>query len=113
MFDRPITDPAVKIRNKFNKGLNDLAQQRNNHLIIAPESLKDTKHFERAGKLNYWGKIQFWREIDYYVQQYDRRKISLSLRNYTSNSTSDGYRWDNRNNDEGSRHKRRETYNKG
>ena len=87
MFDHPAAsaDPAVNIRNKFNKGLNDMARSRNNHHILYTDLLNPNKHFERNGKLNYWGKMQFWREVDYYIKQFDRKKVSLNPRSFTVN----------------------------
>ena len=91
MFDRPATDPGTKIRNKFNKAINDLARQRNFHHILVLESIKENKHFEYNGKLNYWGKLQFWKELDYYVAQFDRRRATLGPRNFISNQEHHNY----------------------
>ena len=88
MFDRPVTNAAVTIRNKFNKGINHLAQQRKHHHIMIIESLREDRHFEPSGKLNYWGKLQFWKELDYHINQFNRKKTSLSLRNFTSDHSS-------------------------
>ena len=90
MFDRPInnngtSDPAIKIRNKFNRGLNEVAGRHKFHHVMVLESLKVTRHFEPNGKLNYWGRLQFWKELDYLFKQFDRRKISLKLRKYVAN----------------------------
>ena len=83
MFDRPVIDQAVTICNKFNKGINDMAWQRHNHHILVIESLQNHQHFERNGKLNYWGKLQFWRELDYHIKQFDRKKATLNPRSFT------------------------------
>ena len=89
MFDRPVTDNAMTIRNKFNRGLNEVAKQRNNNYIMVIDSLKDPKHFERNGKLNYWGKLQFWKQVDYLVKQFDRRKTTLHPRSFTADANKD------------------------
>ena len=65
MFDRLVVDQAITIRNKFNKGINELAQQRHNSHVMFIESFKNNKHFEWNGSLNYWGKMQFWREMTF------------------------------------------------
>ena len=85
MFDCPVIDPAVNICNKFNKGLNEVAHARKNHHILIVGSLKNNKHFKRNGKLNYWGKMQFWREVDFHFKQFDRKKTQMEPHTFTYN----------------------------
>ena len=85
MFDRPVVDAVVTICNKFNKGLNEVAKERKNAYVMVLNSLKADKHFERNGRLNFWGKMQFWREVDYLMKEFDCKCISLNPRSYAVN----------------------------
>ena len=87
MFDCPFNkkDPAIAIRNKLNKGINQVAQHFQNSHVMVIELVDKNKHFDAKGKINYNGKWQFWRELDFHFKQFDCKKDQLKPRNFVRN----------------------------
>ena len=52
---------------------------RNNH-YISMTSLEDMKQFDLLGRLNQFGQLQLWKEVDYSIKKFDRHEINLTTR---------------------------------
>ena len=65
---------VYKTRGKMNNALDDIANNRKQTHVISVNSL-ESQHFDNNGKLNYNGKIQYWKDIDKQIKQFDHREI--------------------------------------
>ena len=83
LFDKPYMRNRFiqKNRNKFNKGINEVAIHEKNYRVMAIESL-GIRHFTLTGALNYEGKQQLWREINYQMNDFYCRLLGVSLGSY-------------------------------
>ena len=64
-------------RQKFNNILDDIAERKKQNHVMNIISLEDA-HFDQFGSLNYQGKIQYWKELDFLIKKFDRKEITLS-----------------------------------
>ena len=86
LFDKPYTRNRFiqENRNKFNKGINEVALHEKNCRVTAIESL-GIRHFTLTGALNYEGKQQLWRDINYQMNNFYKKKTDLNPRYYIAN----------------------------
>ena len=75
MLNQP-QDQAEAAR-KFNTALDEvLAHQEDHYILDVNEVLIDISYFNNE-KLNGFGKVKFWREIDHQLELFDYKRISL------------------------------------
>ena len=74
-------DPQFQIlslRNKMNLAIEEVVQARiNNHYMLIT-SLEPYRHFNVNGRINQYGMLQFWKELDYQMKMFYRKKIKLT-----------------------------------
>ena len=64
LFESPLQNRFLRLnRNKFNKGVNDMALQHTNVKVMEIKSLSQ-RDFDFQGNLTYQSKMNFWREVD-------------------------------------------------
>ena len=79
MIDRPTlkNDPIMSWRSTFNEILEEVLVAEGHTYIINLTSLKNDKFFSSGGELLADGRIQFWKELDHVLKEFDRKKITL------------------------------------
>ena len=74
-------DPQFQIlslHNKMNLAIEEVVQARiNNHYMLIT-SLEPYRHFNVNGRINQYGMLQFWKELDYQMKMFYRKKIKLT-----------------------------------
>ena len=81
-------------RSKFNKGINKVTLREKNCRVMTIESL-GIRHFNPVGTLNYEGKKQLWKEINYTMHEFFRKRTSLNPRYYVVNRSNQQQDQDN------------------
>ena len=86
MIDRcsvPIThmsrylDDVEGARKKFNTTLEAAVANEKSNFVLAIESLEHL-HYDMTGKLLSDGRIQFWKEVDHHMKEFDRGLLKLN-----------------------------------
>ena len=70
-------DYIMKLRTKYNEILEEVLFEEGHTYIIELISLNDDKFFSSSGELLADGRIQYWKEIDHIIKEFDIKKISL------------------------------------
>ena len=76
----PRTDKRYKtlsLRTKFNDIVDELVNGKRNNYSLSIDSLEQ-HHFSPLGELNDFGRMQLWKEIDYYFKQFNRSVADLN-----------------------------------
>ena len=75
LFDKPYQRNQFiqENHNKFNKGVNEVAIKEKNCRVMTIESL-GMRHYNTLGELNYEGKQQLWRDINYQINNFFKNK---------------------------------------
>ena len=63
-------------RPKFNESLN-LAASQNGHRIMNVTTCDRPEHLDNCGNLSEKGKKEFWKEVDFLMERFDRDEIKL------------------------------------
>ena len=86
LYDKPYTRNQFvqENRNKFNRGLNEVALREKNCRIMTIQSFR-IRHFDLTGQLNYQGKQQLWREVNYQMRDFINNRNNLNPRYYIAN----------------------------
>ena len=86
LFDRPYQRNRFLQENhtKFNRAINEVALHQKNCRIMTIDSL-GIRHFDLLGKLNYTGKLQLWRDINFQMRMFDAGKTELNPKYYIAN----------------------------
>ena len=77
-------DPRYKVHSKkykFNAALDELVDKRLMTYVVSITSLEQC-HFNKYGKLNYAGKIQFWRELDQHFERFERIELEQTIKQH-------------------------------
>ena len=67
---------VMSLRHKLNLALDELSRKRKQTHVLSITSLEHA-HFDQWGKLNYQGKMQFWRDLDDQIKHFDSCKTNL------------------------------------
>ena len=63
---------------KFNKMMDEMLIAKSGHYVIDINTvLPDLSYYHENGSLNGFGKVRFWAEVDYQIEMFDQRKLSL------------------------------------
>ena len=83
MIHRPLQFPTgsqmgkvVTLRAKFNNSLNEVAAEYD-YSILSIDSCDSECHFDLLRKLNHLGQYTFWKQLNYLLQLFNKKKIYL------------------------------------
>ena len=83
MLKRPLQFPhrsrmedVVSVRSKFNVALNEVANEFQCSVLDLQSC--DECHFDLMGKLNQFGMFTYWKELNHYIELFDKKRISLA-----------------------------------
>ena len=65
------------LKSKHNDILEELLYEEGHSHIIEIRSLNQDRFFDQCGKLLAEGRIQFWKELDHIMKEFDRNKAEL------------------------------------
>ena len=84
MIKRPLHFPTksrmekvVSLRTKFNNAINDAAYDRQ-HSILSVDVCDSEAHFDLLGNLNHMGQFMFWKQVNFLLQEFDRKNVNLA-----------------------------------
>ena len=90
MLDRPHvaqSDQRFKtqsLTSKFNALIDDVVKNRKDNLCMELGALEHNRHYAASSQVNQFGKMQYWKELDYYFKRFDRHEINLRPRSSVS-----------------------------
>ena len=110
MLAKPLgyADKAQSMRVTFNVALNEILLMEGHTYIMQIDSTNNEKFLDASGKLLASGRVQFWKEMDQIIKDFDRKKSTLMPFNpnaatgeekkpiTTKKSTNDRFHVDNR-----------------
>ena len=64
------------LRYKFNSILHEAIDQQQ-HRVMSIEACNEVDHYDSAGNLTNKGKIEFWHEVDYLIEEFERNNTKL------------------------------------
>ena len=68
----------LKMRGKFNELMNNIMANREQHYVInVNRIMDDSSYFDQFNQINEHGITRFWQQIDYHMELFDKKRISL------------------------------------
>ena len=69
-------EDVVSLRSKFNAALNRVANKFQCSVLDLQSC--DERHFDLMGKLNQFGMFTYWKELNHYIELFNKKRISLA-----------------------------------
>ena len=69
-------EDVVSLRSKFNVVPNEVANEFQCSVLDLQSC--DERHFDFMGKLNQFGMFTYWKELNHYIELFDKKRISLA-----------------------------------
>ena len=84
MLDRPPSIGGKVLKSRHNDILEELLFEEGHSHIVEIRSLNQDRFFDQCGKLLAEGRVQFFKELDHVLKEFDRNKIELMPRKPSS-----------------------------
>ena len=76
-------EKVVSLRAKFNNALNEVALNAG-HSILSIDACDSENHFDLLGNLNHYGQYTYWKQVNYLLENFDKKKVDLLLIHHRS-----------------------------
>ena len=67
----------MSLQAKFNNTLNDVAYD-SDHSIMSTDAFDSESHFDLLGNLNQYGQYTFWKQLNFLLERFDKKKVELT-----------------------------------
>ena len=83
------TSDILKCVNTYNRIVNETLAEKQQHFVMdINDKLSDGQYYDQFNRLNSYGEMRFWREVDHQIELFDKEQITLKpKRRQTSNIT--------------------------
>ena len=68
----------LKMRGIFNELVNEIMAGKEQHYVMnVNRAMDDSNHFDQFNQINSYGITRFWQQVDYQLESFDKKRITL------------------------------------
>ena len=72
------SNKTIRLRSEYNEVSEEMIANKPGHFIIdVNQAMLDVLYFDASNKINDYGRVKFWTEIDQMIEKFERRLITL------------------------------------